>query len=190
MAKRKKLTKTQRDKINIRNLRKACKANRKNKRSRKSRSKSRLRRSKKSRAKRSSRRRNPSSRRKKATKKGIRRHNSGLLDSLPGMDLNYAYTTPKRWNRRWNPEDILEPTPATPATLACDCGSCPEHGHLVTGTSARFRRNPGWSFRKGRAVPHEQEFSSMYHRSVRKPGLRRFNPGSGVFRASMCDSPW
>jgi len=35
-----------------------------------------------------------------------------------------------------------------------------------------YSRNPGWSFREGRATPHEQEMSEMYHRVPRRASRR------------------
>lgn len=96
------------------------------------------------------------------------RRNPGVMDSLSDMSLSYSYTKPKH-----NP------------CRACGC-TCRDGAVDMTRDSAagasRFlrsrlhrsrRRNPGWSFRKDRVIPHEQQFDGIYQ----KPAISRRNPG-------------
>jgi hypothetical protein len=227
--KKKKLTKAQRRKIAIRNLKKAWKANRKGRKARskkrrknpKKRSKRKVRKRKK--AKRKTRRRSKRKRRnprissvysaKSCASPWSRRFNpedeldelgiNPVANSIAEMGLSYAYNKPRR---RWNPEgEATEEVVAVAEEVAaeevvapsCDCGTCPTHGKLVSAARRLRRRNPGWSFKQGRATRHAGggELSRFPRRSrhSRLSRPRRWNPQhhmggrmEGVYSAGAC----
>jgi hypothetical protein len=117
---------------------------------------------------------------KKTRRRRKRRRNPGVADSLTEMGLSYAYT---------------KPNPCVTCGCTCKDGTVDTTRHSynqgtdrdVAAGASRFlrsRRNPGWSFKKGRAIPHEQQFEDLYqrplssrfgrHRTTRNPcGSRR-----------------
>jgi hypothetical protein len=53
---------------------------------------------------------------------------------------------------------------------------------------AHRRRNPGWSFKQGRVIPHEQKLSSMHQRRHRPGGRYRFNPTNEELLQTLLDA--
>ena len=97
---------------------------------------------------------------KKSKKIRRRRRNPGVADSLAEMGLSYAYSKP-----RHNPC----------VTCGCTCkDTAAGASRFLRSRLHRSRRNPGWSFKKDRVIPHEQQLDEMY--PIPRPRLRRRNP--------------
>lgn len=130
------------------------------------------------------------SKKKRKSKKTRRSRNPGIANSLVDMGLSYSYTKPKRSN------------PCV--TCGCTCRDTvvdktrdknkARWGRQLSklqrriddsappSVAPRFYRNPGWSFKQGRVVPHEQKFESLYQR----PASRRLGKKPLKWRRNSC----
>jgi hypothetical protein len=115
---------------------------------------------------------------KKKSKRTCRksRRNPGVADSLSEMALSYSYGKPRR-----NPCITCGCTCKDGAGCTCKDGAVDTTrnsykdmaagaGRFLRSRMRRMRRNPGWSFKKGRVTPHEQQFEDLYQ----KPSSRHF----------------